>query len=45
MTEEWSPLEPRVYEHKWYVRDVGNVKENVVRGGHETQVLVSYRRG
>lgn len=42
---ESSPLEPRVRERKYYVRGYGPVKEEVLRGGHETSSLVSYSRG
>jgi hypothetical protein len=38
-TLEWSPLEPNVREHKYYVRGIGNV---AVPADH--QVLVSYKR-
>jgi hypothetical protein len=44
VTLEWSPLEPKVREHKYYVRGYGQVKEEVFRGGHETSSLVSYTR-
>lgn len=45
VTVEWTPLEPRVREHKYYVRGYGQVKEQVFRGGRETSSLVSYTRG
>jgi hypothetical protein len=45
VTLEWTPLEPKVREHKYYVRGYGQVKEVVFRGGHETSSLVSYTRG
>jgi hypothetical protein len=38
LTEEWSPLEPGVTEHKYWVRGIGKVRE----GGLE---LVSVTRG
>ena len=44
LTEEWSPLEPHVLDHKLYVRGVGDVREDSVRGGNEHQHLVSVRR-
>jgi hypothetical protein len=44
MTEEWSPLERGVLEHKLYVRGVGTVREQTVRGGDERQALISVRR-
>ena len=45
VTLEWTPLEPKVREHKYYVRGYGQVKEEVFRGGHEMSSLVSYKRG
>jgi hypothetical protein len=40
-TSEWTPLEPGVIEHKYYVRGVGNIGTVMVKGGHETEQLVS----
>ncbi len=40
-TKELSPLEPGVVEHKYYVRDIGDVRDVTVRGGSEGQRLVS----
>ena len=45
LTKEWTPLEPAVLDHKLYVRGVGTVKEETVKGGSERNVLVSVRRG
>jgi len=45
LTEEWTPLEPGVLDHKLYVRGVGTVLEQTVRGGDERNTLVSIRRG
>ena len=44
LTEEWTPLEPGVLDHKLYVRGVGTVLEQTVRGGRERNALVSVRR-
>ena len=44
LTEEWTPLEPGVLDHKLYVRGVGTVLERTVRGGSERNALVSLRR-
>jgi hypothetical protein len=44
LTEEWSPLEPGVLDHKLYVRGVGTVLEQTVKGGDERNALVSVRR-
>jgi hypothetical protein len=42
-TEEWSPVEPQM-EQKFYAPGVGDIKEQVVAGGHEQFVLVSVTR-
>ena len=44
-TREWSPLEPGVVDHKYYVRGVGDVKELAVKGSTERLHLVSFHRG
>ena len=41
LTEEWTPLEPGVLDHKFYVRGIGTVKEQTVKGGDELNELVS----
>jgi hypothetical protein len=41
LTEEWTPLEPGVLDHKFYVRGVGTVLEETVKGGDERNALVS----
>ena len=45
LTQEWTPLEPRVLDHKLYVRGIGTVLEQTVRGGDERNALVSFTRG
>ena len=45
LTKEWTPLEPGVLDHKYYVRGIGTVLENTVKGGVERNELVSFRRG
>jgi hypothetical protein len=45
LTKEWTPLEPAVLDHKFYLRGVGTVLEQTVKGGHERNELVSYRAG
>jgi hypothetical protein len=35
LTKEWTPLEPGVLDHKLYVRGVGEVKEETIKGGDE----------
>ena len=44
-TREWTPLEPNVYENKYYVRGIGDVKEKTVQGPKEILRLVSFHRG
>jgi hypothetical protein len=41
LTREWTPLEPGVIDHKYYVRGLGEVAEVTVKGGHEVGKLVS----
>jgi hypothetical protein len=43
LTKEWTPLEPDVVDHKLYVRGIGNVKEETVKGPTQRLVLVSKR--
>ncbi len=43
-TEEWTPLEPGVLDHKLYVRSVGDVFERTVKGGDELNELVRVTR-
>jgi hypothetical protein len=43
LTRETSPLEPGVVDHKYYVRDVGTVREVTVKGGSESLRLMSIR--
>jgi hypothetical protein len=43
LTEETTPLEPGVVDHKFYVRDIGTVREVTIRGGSESLGLVSIR--
>jgi len=44
LTKEWTPLEPDTIDHKLYVRGIGEVLEQTVRGGNERAELVSVRR-
>jgi hypothetical protein len=43
-TEEWTPLEPGVLDHKLYVRGLGDVFERTVKGGDELNELVRVTR-
>lgn len=40
VTEEWTPLEPKFLENKYYAPGVGVVFEELVKGGHEVNRLV-----
>jgi hypothetical protein len=40
-TEEFSLLEPGVLDNKYYVKGIGNVKEQTVQGGNDVLNLVS----
>jgi hypothetical protein len=44
LTAEWTPLEPGVLDHKLYVRGIGTVLEQTVKGGDERNALVSLTR-
>jgi hypothetical protein len=44
LTREWTPLEPGVVDHKLYVKGIGNVLEQTVKGGDERNALVSVSR-
>lgn len=41
MTEEWSPLEPDVVEHKYYASGIGNIKTIMIMGGNEVAELLT----
>jgi hypothetical protein len=43
LTKEWTPLEPGVIDHKFYVRGIGTVLENTVKGGVERNELVAFK--
>jgi hypothetical protein len=45
LTKEWTPLEPGVIDHKYYVRGIGTVLERTVKGGTERNALVSVTKG
>lgn len=45
LTQEWTPLEPGVIDHKFYVRGIGTVVEQTERGGNERNELVSFTSG
>ncbi len=39
-TEDWTPLEPDIVEHKWYAPGIGVVREEIVEGGEGSLELV-----
>jgi hypothetical protein len=41
MTEEWTPLEPDVVEHKYYASGIGNIKTIMIKGGNEAEELLT----
>jgi hypothetical protein len=41
LTKETTVLEPGVVDHKYYVRDLGTVREQTIKGGSESLHLVS----
>jgi hypothetical protein len=43
LIRETTPLEPGVVDHKVYVRGIGTVREETVKGGRERFELVSIR--
>jgi hypothetical protein len=43
LTKEWTPLEPGVIDQKYYVRGVGTVLEQAVKGSNERNELVSFK--
>ena len=45
MTEDTSPLEPKVLEFKFYARGIGPATSVSVSGGSEFEELVSYKAG
>jgi len=45
LTQETTPLEPGVLDHKFYVRGIGTVLEQTEKGGNERNELVSVTRG
>ena len=42
LTKEWTPLEPGVIDHKYYVRGVGTVLEQTVKGPEERNELTGF---
>jgi hypothetical protein len=44
-TKEWTPLEPKVLDNKYYVHGIGTVREIAVKGPVERLRLVSFKNG
>jgi hypothetical protein len=44
LTEEWTPLEPNVIDHKYYVRGIGTVLEKTAKGPTERNTLVAVHK-
>jgi hypothetical protein len=44
-TKEWTPLEPKTLDNKYYVHGVGTVREIAVKGPTERLELVSFTQG
>ena len=42
VTQDTTPLEPQILEHKFYAPGIGVVMERVIRGGQEVSRLVSF---
>jgi hypothetical protein len=45
VTEDWTPLEPKLLENKYYAPGVGVVLERLIEGGDEVLRLVEVRSG
>jgi hypothetical protein len=45
LIKEWTPLEPGVIDHKFYVRGLGVVLEQSEKGGNERNELISITPG
>jgi hypothetical protein len=45
LTMEWTPLEPNVVDHKYYVQGIGTVLEQTAKGPLERNTLVSVHKG
>ena len=45
MTKDFTPLEPKILEHKFYAKGVGPVLAITISGGADREELVAFRRG
>src|SRR5262245_32444305 len=44
LTMEWTPLEPNVIDHKYYVQGIGTVLEKTAKGPTERNTLVAVQK-
>ena len=44
LTMEWTPLEPNVVDHKYYVQGIGTVLEKTAKGPTERNTLLSVQK-
>ena len=44
LTMEWTPLEPNVIDHKYYVQGIGTVLERTAKGPTERNTLVAVQK-
>jgi hypothetical protein len=45
LTMEWTPLEPNVIDHKYYVEGIGTVLEQTAKGPLERNTLLAVHKG
>ena len=45
MTKDYTPLEPRILEHKFYAKGVGPLLALTVSGGSDREELIRFQRG
>jgi hypothetical protein len=45
MTKDWTPLEPKLVEHKFYAKGTGPVLATTVSGGSDREELLSFQPG
>jgi hypothetical protein len=45
MTKDWTPLDPKILEHKFYAKGIGPVLAQTVSGGSDREELLSFQPG
>jgi hypothetical protein len=45
MTKDWTPLDPKILEHKFYARGIGPVLAVTVSGGSDREELLGFEPG